>query len=382
MNILILGGSGILSTDFTKKCLDEGNVVYTLNRGNRTHFIDSRAKLIKADLRNESEDVLREKIFKELPSYDVIIDFLSFNPDHLKRTLSILDGCFNQFIFISSSTVYKKKSDDEILTEQSEIGNEKWDYAYNKYLCEEMLKKSTGNYTIIRPYVTYGKNRIPFPIIPGDQYTLLARIMANKPVIMFEQGNAICTLTHTQDFAKTIYELLLNEKAYKEAFHITSTSEQTWFEVYTILCELLNKKPNICSLDRAETKKYMPEFYEILVGDKGTNMRFDNTKISNAIGHPVYNDVSLRDGLKQSVDFFMNNSYMQTIDYKFDGECDCIAAKISKQKCRILESPIRSNKDALYYHIMRFPLTNFLVSARRAKKHINSPDSRGGVSSK
>lgn len=35
MNILILGGSGILSTDFTKTCLDKGNVVYTLNRGNR-----------------------------------------------------------------------------------------------------------------------------------------------------------------------------------------------------------------------------------------------------------------------------------------------------------------------------------------------------------
>lgn len=368
MNILILGGSGILSTDFTKTCLDMGNVVYTLNRGNRTHFIDPRVKLIKADLRNEPENVLREKIFKEIPSYDVIVDFLSFIPDHLKRTLSILNGQFIQFIFISSSTAYKKKCEDEILTEQSEIGNKKWDYAYNKYLCEEFLRKSSINYTIIRPYVTYGKNRIPFPIIPGDQYTLLARIMANKPVIMFEQGDAICTLTHTEDFAKTLYELLLNEKAYKEAFHITSTSEQTWLEVYTILCELLNRKPNICSLDRAETEKYMPEFYEILVGDKGTNMRFDNTKVSNAIGHSVYNTVSLRDGLKQSVDFFMNNSYMQKIDYKFDGECDYIAAKISKQKCCILESPMRRNKDVLYYHIMRFPLANYLVRAKRAKK--------------
>lgn len=368
MNILILGGSGILSTDFTKKCLDEGKKVYILNRGNRTHFIDPRAQLIKADLRNEPEDALREKIFKECPSYDVIIDFLSFNPEHLKRTLSILDAQFKQFIFISSSTAYKKKSEDEILTEQSAIGNQKWDYAYNKYLCEELLKKTTINYTIIRPYVTYGKNRIPFPIIPGNQYTLLARIMADKPIIMFEQGRAICTLTHTQDFAKTFYELLLNEKAYKEAFHITSASEQTWLEVYTILCEILDKKPNICSLDRDETRKYMPEFYDILIGDKGTNMRFDNTKVTEAIGHSVYNDVSLRDGLKQSVDFFMSNSYMQTIDYKFDGECDYIAAKISKKKCRILNSPLRSSKDVIYYHLMRFPPTNYLVSARRARK--------------
>lgn len=59
---------------------------------------------------------------------------------------------------------------------------------------------------------------------------------------------------------------------------------------------------------------------------------------------------------------------MQKIDYKFDGECDYIAAKISKQKCCILESSVRRNKDVLYYHIMRFPLTNYLVRAKRAKK--------------
>ncbi len=97
----------------------------------------------------------------------------------------------------------------------------------------EEMQHQLYNYTAICNPTA--KNRIPFPIIPGDQYTLLARIMANKPVIMFEQGDAICTLTHTEDFAKTLYELLLNEKAYKEAFHITSTSEQTWLEVYTIL---------------------------------------------------------------------------------------------------------------------------------------------------
>lgn len=379
MNILILGGSGILSADFTKKCLDEGNSVYILNRGNRTHFIDSRAQLIKADLRNEPEDGLRSKIFKDSSSYDVVVDFLSFNPEHLKSTLSILDGHFTQFIFISSSTAYKKKSENEILTEDSQIGNDKWDYAYNKYRCEEFLKKSPVNYTIIRPYVTYGKNRIPFPVIPGNQYTILARILAGKPVLMFEGGQAICTLTHTVDFAATLYELLLNKKAYKEAFHITSGNEQTWLDVYTMLCEILGKEPNICSINRDETRKYMPEFYEILVGDKGTNMRFDNTKVSKAIGHPVYNNVSLKEGLKQSVDFFMSNAYMQKIDYKFDGECDFVASKLNKKGGHILESPMRNNKDVLYYHIMRFPITNYVVRERRAKKMLNAPDNRGGV---
>ena len=45
MNILILGGSGILSSDFTKYCLDSGNEVYIVNRGKRKAFIDNREKI-------------------------------------------------------------------------------------------------------------------------------------------------------------------------------------------------------------------------------------------------------------------------------------------------------------------------------------------------
>lgn len=77
MNILILGGSGILSTDFTKKVIDEGNNVWILNRGRRTAFIDKRANLLIADLRNESV----ENIIKKLPEnqFDVVVDYLSYD---------------------------------------------------------------------------------------------------------------------------------------------------------------------------------------------------------------------------------------------------------------------------------------------------------------
>lgn len=116
-----------------------------MNRGNRSYFIDSRAQLVKIDLCNKAEEALQEKILKDCSSYGVIIDFLSFSLEHLKRILSILDNF----------TVYNKKNDDESLTEQSEIGNEKWDFIFNKDSCEGLLKKSAVNYTIIRSYVIY-----------------------------------------------------------------------------------------------------------------------------------------------------------------------------------------------------------------------------------
>ena len=85
----------------------------------------------------------------------------------------------------------------------------------NKFLCEKYLSTLQINYTIIRPYVTYGVSRIPFPIIPeGYHYTLLERILEDKPVILYNEGQAKCTLTTTKDFAEILYKLLLNPKAY------------------------------------------------------------------------------------------------------------------------------------------------------------------------
>ena len=89
MKILIIGGSGILSTDCTRKCLDAGHTVYMINRGKRTAFLDDRATLIIADWRNESEDQLTEKL--ECYQFDVVIDFLSFNVEQLKKTLRIVN---------------------------------------------------------------------------------------------------------------------------------------------------------------------------------------------------------------------------------------------------------------------------------------------------
>ena len=37
MKILILGGSGILSTDFTHLCLDNNNMVCIVNRGKKNN---------------------------------------------------------------------------------------------------------------------------------------------------------------------------------------------------------------------------------------------------------------------------------------------------------------------------------------------------------
>lgn len=372
MKVLILGGSGILSTDFTRKVLNEDNDVYLLNRGRHQAIQDNRVHRIIADFRNESVNELRKKICAE--KYDVVVDFLTFIPEHLEKSLDVVDGLFEQYVFISSATAYVKMNDDEVITEKSEIGNKNWDYAYNKSLCEKELRKKDINYTIIRPYVTYGETRIPFPIIPNAQFTLLERIREEKPVVLFEDGKAICTLTSTKDFAEVLYRLLLNPKAYKEDFHITSPYRQTWMDVYVELCRILNKSPQAISASLKDIEKYFPEYKSILIGDKGTNMLFDNTKVMNAIDNTYVFQINLQRGLKESVDYYLSNKSMQLIDHKFDGECDYFISKKTGKRYSMISGGEATDRKMNYY-IMTNPFTHWGVNLIRKTRTLKI---RGG----
>lgn len=171
-------------------------------------FIDSRAKLIVADLRADTINQLKEKLCTQ--KYDVVVDFLSYTVEQMKKTLNVIEEhFFSMFLYLQLQCTrrnFKMKS----LQKKSDKGNSNWEYAYNKFLCEKYLSTLQINYTIIRPYVTYGVSRIPFPIIPeGYHYTLLERILEDKPVILYNEGQAKCTLTTTKDFAEILYNCYL-----------------------------------------------------------------------------------------------------------------------------------------------------------------------------
>ena len=140
MKILFIGGTGRLSSDVAKLALEKNNDVYLLTRGsnNRKKFVDPRYKMIYGNIRDTEECKKKLKDFK----FDVIIDFLTFNTEQLENTLDVIKNHYKQYIFISTATVYSKNNEDEIISENKTIvGNKKWKYAYDKFLCEEKIKE-------------------------------------------------------------------------------------------------------------------------------------------------------------------------------------------------------------------------------------------------
>lgn len=367
MKLLLIGGTGILSTDIRELALENGIDVYILNRGRKEkERLDSRIHVIIGNVRNV--DDTKEKI-KDL-YFDVVIDFLSYTKEQLENTLSIFNKKCDQFIFISSATVYRKTEPNEKITENTELYNPDWEYSLDKIECEKLLeenyKANRQNYTIIRPYVTYSNKRIPFAIIPQHkQWSLANRIILGKPVVLWDGGKAICTLTSTKDFAEGMLGLFKNEKAYQEAFHITTDKTLTWKQALEYIGQAIGKEPIIADISSDFISKEMPELKGVLYGDKGLNRVFDNTKIKSITDFNP--KIEFKDGIKDTIKYYREHDYMRTVDYEWDARMDNLIEKYYKNiKHKFENKKIISNKlhnenqtfkEKIIYYLCRNDLT-------------------------
>lgn len=351
LKILFIGGTGRLSKDVAELAAKNENTVYLLTRGSadRTIFVKDSYNMIYGNIRNinECRNVLENHFF------DVIIDFLSFNVKQLKDTLNIIKGKYTQYIFISSATIYDGDNGEIISEYKTKTGNSKWSYANNKWICEkyvnEYFENSEEKYTIIRPYVTYGNTRVPYPLVPRRskmEWTFIDRILNEKPVPVFDNGRTITTLTHTKDFAKAVVGVMGNELAFGECVHITNDSTTTWGAVLDNIEIILNKNIKRMNFETQKIVHDMPEYKGVLYGDKSKNMLFDNGKIKKMVPSFVC-EISLQNGLKDMIEFYLNHTELQKVDFMWNGSVD----RLCNLKSEYEKYKFKSLKDKINYFL-------------------------------
>lgn len=309
MNILLIGGTGNISTEAAEELCRRGNRIFVLSTGRRP--VPSIHTHLKAD-RNNSSDL--GDIFTKY-TFDCVIDFVAFVPEQLEKIYSVCKGMIGQYIFISSATVYKKPHTKIPITENIPRGNPYWKYAQDKIACEEFCERVQGNnfpVTIVRPSHTFGKTWIPSALHHSD-FTVTSRILQGKPIAVHGDGNSLWTLTAASDFASGLAGLTGNQKAIGETFHITSDEYHSWNGIYAILGDVLGVKPHIIHVPVDFLVGAYLEYEGPLRGDKAENGVFDNAKIKSVV-NGFQCKKTLREQFVESYAWFCENHDKQRIN--------------------------------------------------------------------
>ncbi len=316
MKILILGGTGLISSACTALALQQGMEVTLLNRSESTrHPLPFGARLLRADVHADPAPIaalLRGERF------DSVVDFIAYTPQDTERDVALFAGLTRQFVFISSASAYQKPPSHYLITEETPLANPYWQYSRDKIACEAHLMQAYHQQgfpvTIVRPSLTYGVSQIP--LINGSwqhPWTLIDRMKRGKPVIVPGDGSSLWTLTWNEDFAQGLVGLLGQENALGQAFHITSDEVLTWNEIFEETGRALGVQPRLVHIPSDLIARYSERATGSLIGDKANSVVFDNSKIKRHV--PGFQaSVSWAQGVRRSLVWFQADPARQTLD--------------------------------------------------------------------
>lgn len=329
MKILIIGGTGTISSAITRQLSESGHELWLLNRGNRKSEVPSNVRQVVCDI-NDEAGVLRQVGGER---FDAVCEFIGFVTSDVERDIRLFRGRTRQYVYISSASAYAKPAASHVITEGTTLANPHWLYSRNKIASEEVLmrayRESGFPVTIVRPSHTYCERSVPVSIHgPKGSWQVLRRMMDGKQVLVQGDGSSLWTMTWNEDFARGFIGLLGNPKAIGEAFQIMSDESLTWNQIYQSIAHALGVsfRPYYVASDfLAAVSPKEWDFEGNLLGDKSVSVVFDCTKLKRAV--PGFQATTRYDeGVRRCVAHILRHPELQVEDPAFDAWCDRVIA--------------------------------------------------------
>jgi len=335
MNVLVLGGTGVISRAIVDLLLEKKHDVTIFNRGNRELTFRKSVRQMTGNRLDRTN--FESRMHKE--SFDAVIDLICFNEADARSTAAAFRDNTNQIIICSSVAAYKRPYQSIPTTESAEFlyDDPSFVYAYDKaqverYFNEEIISQQLP-VTIIRPSLTYGPGAVNVGVL-RQNYGIIDRIRKRKPLVMFGDGNTPWSFTFAPDLAKAFVGVLGNPRTLGQAYHACSEQRCRWEDLYLEFGKIIGIEPQIVHISSELLYTANPDLFSHLYLEKTFPGLFDNSKIKTAV--PDFKcEISLHDGIKIMTDWFEKEA--NQVDPEKDAMEDRLVELFTDWKNQILE---------------------------------------------
>lgn len=257
MNILIIGGTGFISSYLLRKLTQRGHKIILFNRG-RSHSIFSipeNVRIVTGD-RNRKDDLKR---LVQKDSFDVVYDMVAYTPQQSQLAVDIFKGKIGRFIHCSTVSVYMvswrvqcpitEDQDKEKLMDYFPRNPFGMDYGVNKRKCEQVLWEAHDlkdfSVSMLRPTYVSG---------PGDptlrDWFWIERILDGKPLLVPGSGDFAFQQVYVEDVADAFARLIESDDTIGKAYNVASEQIYSLNTYLAKLSKLLGRQPEIQHIDQ------------------------------------------------------------------------------------------------------------------------------------
>ncbi len=322
LEVLFLGGSGIISTSCVRRAVELGHRVTVLNRGrSTTRSLPEGVEALIGDV----DDPASVDAAIGGREFDAVAQFRAFTTGTVGGDVARFSGRTGQYVFVSSASAYQKPPASVPVTESTPLKNPFWQYSRDKIACEDLLVDAYRDddfpMTVVRPSHTYDDTLLP--TIGG--WTDIARMRDGRPVVVHGDGTTRWTLTHSEDFAVGFVGLLGRPEAVGSAYTITGESAPTWNEVYSWLAAAAGADAQLVHVASERIAREVPDLGPGLLGDKAHSMTFDTTKLRRLV--PEFTTtIPFAVGARRLIEWHDHHQGAQVVDQDLDAAFDRLAA--------------------------------------------------------
>lgn len=238
MKILIIGGTGLISTAVAQQAVDRGHAVTLLNRGQTPVRVTGDFRVLAGD---RADRPAFERLVRESGSWDCVVDMICSDPADAVSLASALKGRTAQLVFCSTTNVYPKPADHYPVREDHRVGAA-FKNGVDKAACEVVHRKAEadGHYrvTVIRPGHAYGETG---PVLHslGSNTAVLDRIRKGRPVIVHGDGQGLWSALHAEDVAQVFSAAAGHPAAFGRTYNATGLEWMTWDQYHARIAEAL-----------------------------------------------------------------------------------------------------------------------------------------------
>jgi nucleoside-diphosphate-sugar epimerase len=276
MRVLILGGTGLISTGIVTHLIARKADITLLNRGKRGGAPPG-VRQIQAD---RGDDAAMRRAFGD-ERFDVVIDMIAFSPANAEQDIALFAGRCRQLIFCSTVCTYGVKIPPSVQVDESFPQEPISGYGRNKVTCEQLLTSAhqAGKFavTIIRPSCTYGPGGT---LIDNLEFNPPSwdRIEKGLPVLCGGDGLGLWVGTHRDDVGKLFAYAALNQRTFGQAYNATREENFTWRDWYAQAARALGRPASLLFMPADWIVKHDPQRFGLLRDITGFHGAYDSSK--------------------------------------------------------------------------------------------------------
>lgn len=336
MKVLIIGGTGLISTSISRELLEQGVELTLYNRGRTEPRVSKGATYLQGD---RNDFAAFERQMTEASTFDAVIDMVCFTPEQAESAVRAFKGRVGQFIFCSTVDVYTKPPQRfPVVEDESRFALS--DYGKNKVKCEDIFlaahERGDFKTTIIRPAHTYGEGGAIIHTL-GWSTTYLDRIRKGKPIIVHGDGSALWVSCHVDDVGHAFVRAVGNDKAYGKAYHTTGEEWMTWNNYHRGVARAMNApEPELIHIPTDLLFAISPERLGVTMFNFQHSNIFDNSAAKANLDFRY--TIDWEEGVRRTVAWLDANDRIENSDDDpFDDQVIAVWRRLTTEMIQVLK---------------------------------------------